>query len=394
MDYFSGGTVIEPVKQIMGPECKILVWYSCGLASMPAQFTDFDFAAITQEIYADDARREGRSMDEILEQVVLSCNGSDKLSGVVLKFPGAPDLYDYERLTCAVGPPPKGIAQLLVAAQKFAKLADGYIVPTASSFEPIGVPYCREFYQKQGQEVFTVGMQAHEFCWTDAVSVPPTNEVVRSFLDDAESKLGPKSALYISFGSHFFPVATPHLIEALVTTLLGLEQPFPFIFALGGKMASLPKELIERVNSSGMGLVCDFWVEQRAILQHSAVGWFLTHGGYNSISEALSQGTPLIVWPITAEQPINAAFIASGPNPLAIELIQVRTGTQLAQSLRGGPKITGTVEDATAEFKAAFAAVRGAEGALLAQNARKMAQALRESRVGEVSEEILRLSTF
>jgi hypothetical protein len=80
--------------------------------------------------------------------------------------------------------------------------------------------------------------------------------------------------------SLFFPIATPQLIEALVITLLALEKPFPFIFALGSQMASLPKDLTERVNASGKGLICDFWVEQQAILQHRGLGWFFTHGGF------------------------------------------------------------------------------------------------------------------
>ncbi|KAJ7656604.1 hypothetical protein B0H17DRAFT_904307, partial [Mycena rosella] len=205
---------------------------------------------------------------------------------------------------------------------------------------------------------------------------------------------GPKSALYISFGSLLFPVTTPQLVEALVTTLLELEQPFPFIFALGSKMASLPKELIERVNTSGKGLICQFWVEQRAILQHGAVGWFLTHGGYNSACESLSQGIPLIVWPTAGEQPINAALLSTGPNAIAIELMQVRTGPQIGPSLRGGPKITGTVEDATAEFRGTFENARSASGAVLTKNAADMARALRAARNGEAGEEIARLARF
>jgi hypothetical protein len=65
-----------------------------------------------------------------------------------------------------------------------------------------------------------------------------------------------------------------------LNTLLNLVKPFPFVLALGEKLAALPKELIKRVNSTGKSLICDFWVEQRPILQHAAVGWFLTHGGF------------------------------------------------------------------------------------------------------------------
>jgi hypothetical protein len=69
MDFFGGAFVIEPTKQIIDAGCKILVWWSCSLGAMPAHLTDYDFAAITEEIYSDENRREGRTKDEILEQV-------------------------------------------------------------------------------------------------------------------------------------------------------------------------------------------------------------------------------------------------------------------------------------------------------------------------------------
>jgi hypothetical protein len=72
--------------------------------------------------------------------------------------------------------------------------------------------------------------------------------------------------------------------------------------------------------------------------------------------------------------------------------LQIRTGPQLGPSLRGGPKITGTVEDAAEEFRATFEAARGAKGATLCANAIKLAGALRESAAGEASEEIIRLT--
>ncbi|KAJ7436023.1 hypothetical protein FB451DRAFT_1344681 [Mycena latifolia] len=393
MDYIAGGYVFEPTKQIVGPACKTLLWWSSSLASMPAHLTDYDFAAIAQKIYTDEARRNGRSLEAILDAVTLAWNESDVHSGRIVKHPGTPDMYDHERLAYG-SPPTEGLAQLLVAAQGLARVVDGFIVPAARCMEPVGVPHCRALYQERGQELFTVGSGAHEVCWSDAPPTPPTNAVVKAFLDSALNQHGPNSVLYISFGSLFFPIATPELIEALIATLLALETPFPFIFALGGRLASVSAELIEHVNASGKGLICNFWVEQRAILQHSAVGWFLTHGGFNSVSESLSQGIPLIIWPTNAEQPINAALLSSGADAVAFELLQVRTGPQLGPSLRGGPKITGTVEDASAEFAATFTAARGQEGARLAANAGKLGRALKEAREGETADEIVRLAKF
>ncbi|KAJ7213515.1 hypothetical protein GGX14DRAFT_445315 [Mycena pura] len=394
-DFACCGRVIEATKPIVGPDCKTLLSFPFAAASMIAHFNEYDIAAIAREIYEDEARRDGRSMDEILAQVSASWNGSDKLSGIIVKNPGVPDMYDYERVSYAAGPPGGLFSQLLIPAQKLAKAVDGYIVATGVYFEPIGMPYCREYYRKRGQEIFAVGMQTHESDFSEAVhGVTPSNELVSLFLQNALSKCGPKSVLYIAFGSLFFPVATPQLVEALVTTLLDLETPFPFIFSLGAQMASLPKELVERVNTSGKGLVCDFWVEQRAILQHAALGWLLTHGGFNSVTESLIRGIPMIIWPVGAEQPINAAFLSAEPNPVAMELIQIRTGPQIGPSLRGGPEITGTTEDASKEFKAVFEAARSMRGEILRANAVKMAKAMREARAGEASEEIIRLARF
>ncbi|KAF8184364.1 hypothetical protein K438DRAFT_2020389 [Mycena galopus ATCC 62051] len=277
-------------------------------------------------------------------------------------------------------PPAARSQAYFMQGQKLARAVDAFIITTSHCLEPVGVPYCRELYTKRGQELFAVGMQAHELCWTDSDSatVVPSDERVRSFLDRAVREYGLKSVLYISFGSFFFPVATPQLVEALLDTLLTLSRAFPFIFSLGGQMASLPADLIQH----------------RALLQHGAVGWFLTHGGFNSMSESLTQGIPLIIWPVGAEQPINAAFLSAEPSPVAIELFQVRTGPQLGPSLHSNEQITGTVQAASEEFKATFAAARGARSAISRANAEKMALTLREARVGEASEEFRRLINF
>jgi hypothetical protein len=69
IDFLGGGFVVESTKQALGPNCKILLWWSCPLGCMPAHLTEYDFMAIAAEIYSDEARRQGRTMDQILDQV-------------------------------------------------------------------------------------------------------------------------------------------------------------------------------------------------------------------------------------------------------------------------------------------------------------------------------------
>ncbi|KAJ7880194.1 hypothetical protein B0H13DRAFT_2345734 [Mycena leptocephala] len=63
LDFGCGGFVIEPTKAIFGPDCKTLVWWSSAVISVPAHFSNYDFTAIAEEIYADESKREGRSLE-------------------------------------------------------------------------------------------------------------------------------------------------------------------------------------------------------------------------------------------------------------------------------------------------------------------------------------------
>src|SRR5689334_22169884 len=50
----------------------------------------------------------------------------------------------------------------------------------------------------------------------------------------------------------------------------------------------------------------EHFVPQYAVLQHPNVKAMLSHGGMNSVTEALSAGKPLLVIPFFADQPSNA----------------------------------------------------------------------------------------
>uniref|UniRef100_A0A0E0JNP3 Glycosyltransferase n=1 Tax=Oryza punctata TaxID=4537 RepID=A0A0E0JNP3_ORYPU len=71
--------------------------------------------------------------------------------------------------------------------------------------------------------------------------------------------------------------------------------------------ALLPEGFLERTN--GRGFVVKNWAPQSAVLQHGAVGAFMTHCGWNSSLEAIMSGVPMICWPLYAEQRLNKVHL-------------------------------------------------------------------------------------
>ncbi|KAG2702460.1 hypothetical protein I3760_06G090700 [Carya illinoinensis] len=70
-------------------------------------------------------------------------------------------------------------------------------------------------------------------------------------------------------------------------------------------------ELMERMEAKG--LVVKKWVDQPQILGHNSVGGFVSHCGWNSVTEAAWYGVPILAWPQGGDQKINAEVVeASG----------------------------------------------------------------------------------
>ncbi|KAK1586975.1 hypothetical protein Q3G72_008198 [Acer saccharum] len=63
------------------------------------------------------------------------------------------------------------------------------------------------------------------------------------------------------------------------------------------------------MKNSRPGLVVHKWAPQVDILSHKYVSASLSHCGWKSVLESLSQGVPIIGWPKASKQFYNAKFL-------------------------------------------------------------------------------------
>nr|KYP50080.1 Anthocyanidin 3-O-glucosyltransferase 5 [Cajanus cajan] len=70
----------------------------------------------------------------------------------------------------------------------------------------------------------------------------------------------------------------------------------------------LPEGFLSRTR--GLGLLVPGWAQQMSILRHGSVGGFVSHCGWGSTLESLTNGVPLVAWPLYAEQRMNATLLA------------------------------------------------------------------------------------
>lgn len=123
-----------------------------------------------------------------------------------------------------------------------------------------------------------------------------------SWLDEK----APNSVFYVNFGS-ITVLSAKQLLE-FAWGLANSNQNFLWIIRpdlVSGDSAVLPEEYSKEVEGRAMMVG---WCNQEQVLAHPAVGGFLTHSGWNSTIEGISEGVPMICWPFFAEQQTNCRY--------------------------------------------------------------------------------------
>ncbi|TXG52764.1 hypothetical protein EZV62_021933 [Acer yangbiense] len=122
------------------------------------------------------------------------------------------------------------------------------------------------------------------------------------WLDTKESN----SVVYVNFGS--ITVMTKQQLMEFAWGLSNSKVNFLWVIRpdlVIGESAILPPEFVAETKERSL---LASWCSQEQVLNHPAVGGFLTHSGWNSTIESLSCGVPMLCWPFLGEQQTNCWF--------------------------------------------------------------------------------------
>ncbi|KAF7811007.1 scopoletin glucosyltransferase-like [Senna tora] len=117
----------------------------------------------------------------------------------------------------------------------------------------------------------------------------------------------PNSVLYLCFGS--IVTFNESQLKEIALALEASGQNFIWVVRRSKQEDDewLPEGFEKRME--GKGLIIRGWAPQVLILDHEAVGGFVTHCGWNSTLEGISAGVAMVTWPVGAEQFYNEKFV-------------------------------------------------------------------------------------
>ncbi|KAL7749215.1 UDP-glycosyltransferase-like protein [Sorochytrium milnesiophthora] len=148
-----------------------------------------------------------------------------------------------------------------------------------------------------------------------------------------------RPVVYISYGSLAHLVAEQ--VSEIAQALDKLKDHASFVWAMRStQQAALPANILDSVDiyntpdthtpRSAASVLVMGWAPQVTILSHPATAAFVSHCGWNSVVEAMSNGVPVVGWPLFADQHKNAEMVASAEVQMGVTI----PGTSMTASGR------------------------------------------------------------
>ncbi|KAG8384626.1 hypothetical protein BUALT_Bualt04G0137500 [Buddleja alternifolia] len=238
------------------------------------------------------------NVPKLVDDGIIDSNGIPLKHQVIQLSPGMPEMSTANFAWTCIGDiaTQKIMFQSIRLNNKSAKLADRLICNSSYELEHEAltlVPNCLPIGPLLASN--RLGKSAGYF-W-------PEDSDCLTWLDQQPTN----SVIYVAFGS--FTVFDQVQFQELA---LGLELTNrPFLWVVRQDMTqdnikAYPKGFHERVKNRGKMVS---WAPQQKILSHPSVSCFLSHCGWNSTIEGISNGVPFLCWPYFADQFLNQTYI-------------------------------------------------------------------------------------
>nr|GEX25133.1 UDP-glycosyltransferase 90A1-like [Tanacetum cinerariifolium] len=236
------------------------------------------------------------------KHIFKGCFGNDLI--VVPEFPWlTATRSEFDDTFTSMNPNSTNVEWIREVDQALSK-SYGLVTNTFFELEPMFTEYWNSKFGPKSWSVGPFCLGQHMTKTESLLSQKP------SWMDWLDKKLEMgSSVLYVAFGSQ--AEISQEQIEEIKLGLERSEVSFLWVVRKRDKEVH-PNPLFEdgfeeRVKEKG--IVVQEWVNQRDILEHEIVKGFVSHCGWNSVLESICAGVPILAWPLSAEQPLNAKFV-------------------------------------------------------------------------------------
>jgi hypothetical protein len=182
----------------------------------------------------------------------------------------------------------------------------GEVINSFHELEPDYVEHYRTTLGRRAWLVGPVALASKDMAGRGTSAPSPDADGCLRWLDTKQ----PASVVYVSFGS--LTTFSPAELRQLARGLDLSGKNFVWVVGRAGPADSsewMPEGFAEMIARGDRGFIIRGWAPQMLILNHPALGGFVTHCGWNSTLEAMSAGVPMVTWPRRADQFYNEKLI-------------------------------------------------------------------------------------
>ncbi|XP_048224462.1 UDP-glucuronosyltransferase 3A1 isoform X2 [Perognathus longimembris pacificus] len=137
-------------------------------------------------------------------------------------------------------------------------------------------------------------------------------------LEDFIAKFEKSGFVLVSLGSILSSFQSQTLLEEMNNGFSLLPQGVIWSF----QSSLWPKELKLATNVKIMD-----WIPQNDLLAHPGICVFVTHGGINSVNEAIQHGVPIVGIPVNGDQPTNMFHVEAKQLGISLPVINITAET-------------------------------------------------------------------